>query len=256
MIYVCDDRISEVLGLDRNLLMEYRANMIVSPNIIPIFAIFQPDPDNPRHVIRLRLQTKESLKFLIANLDKVIFSDLVTTRTEPSGELKDAVKFLINLGETTYNYRLRIPPESLRGTPFEKCVNFLHNKMPWSSYWINIATIHSPGYRWHMDEIALESEKDRYEWIENATMNFCLRGHTTSYAEVENNQTKQVFNSSSFKDKLFIFDPKVNWHRIVVETGKRDIMEIRSYNVTVENLLYALGDVGLIMQASPDRNSR
>ena len=182
--------------------------------------------------------------------------DLVTTRTEPTGELKEAVKFLINLGETKYNYRLRIPPESIKGSPFEQCVNFLHHKMPWSSYWINIATIHPPGYRWHMDEIALESEKDRAEWIENVTFNYCLRGFETSYAEVENHETKKVYNSSKFRNNLFIFDPKVNYHRIVVESNKRDIMEIRSYNVTVENLLYAFKDSGSITQALPDRDSR
>jgi hypothetical protein len=256
MIYMCDDSITNALQIDRSLLMDYRAKMIQSPNIVPIFAIFRGPPENPNQTIRLRLQTKESLDFLVNNLDRVIFADLVTTRTEPSGELKEAVKFLINLGETTYNYRLRIPPESLKGTPFEPCVSFLHKKMPWSSYWINIATIHPPGYRWHLDEIALESEADRSEWIENVTFNFCLRGHTTSYAEVQNHETGKVYNSSKIRDKLFIFDPKVNWHRIVVESGKRDVMEIRSYNVTLDNLLYALKDSGTITKVEPDRDSR
>lgn len=256
MIYVCDDSITKTLGLDRAVLMEYRSKMIESPNIFPIFAIFKLDHTGPTDVKRLRIQTKEHLDFLIENLNKVIFVDFVTTRIEPTGELKEAVKFLINLGETKQNYRLRIPPESLRDSPFEKCVNFLHSKMPWASYWINIATIHPPGYRWHLDEIALEDESERSEWIENVTLNFPLRGHDTTYAEVENSQTKKIYSSASFRDKLFLFDPKENWHRIVVESGKRDVMEIRSYNVSLPNLLYVLKKCGPILEASSERNTR
>lgn len=247
MLYICDDKISSYLNLDRHKANSLNINILTNYFLVPSFVVLKRN----NAFIRKRL-TVDNFKFIKKYIKYVIFLDVMPTKDKSeTTELSDIIKNLIS--HSKINHRIRMSPKFLETTNLKTPCKRLETLLPNSNFWVNISRFYYPGYRWHTDQVNLENDFEQEHLVEDSTFNMCLGDYSNSYAEVESDG---VSNSSNFRDKIIFFNPKKYLHRIVVEKGFRDVMEFRSFNVTVDDLYNSLAPYGSIIQAPKVRNDR
>jgi hypothetical protein len=152
------------------------------------------------------------------------------------------------------DHRIRMSPEFLKTTVLNPTCEMLGSLLPKSDFWVNISRFRYPGYRWHTDQVNLESDSEQDDLVEDATINICLGDYLNSYAELE---TKDgIHSSTNHRDRIIFFDPKKLTHRIVVEKDYRDVMEFRSFNVTVDDIHKTFSVHGTVNEAPKVRDER
>jgi len=248
MLYICDQEIINNLKLERTNIDRLNQDILDNYYLQPSFAILKRNSV----YIRKRISV-ENLDFIKKYIKYLAFVDVLPNKVTGDYEgVSNEIKKLIS--ESAIDHRIRMSPEFLQTTVLRPTCEMLKSMLPNSEFWVNISRFRYPGYRWHTDQVNLEDDSEQDDLVEDATINICLGEYYNSYAELET--TAGIHSSTNHRDKVIFFDPKRLTHRIVVEKDYRDVMEFRSFNVTVDDIYKKFSTFGTVNEAPKVRDER
>lgn len=248
MLYICDQEITNNLKLERYTIDKLNQDILDNYYLQPSFVILKRNSV----YIRKRIST-ENFDFVEKYIKYLAFVDVMPTKDSGAYEnVSNEIKKLIT--DRKIDHRIRMSPEFLKTTVLSSTCEILGSLLPNSSFWVNISRFRYPGYRWHTDQVNLESDSEQNDLVEDATINICLGEYINSYAELETNDG--IHSSTNHRDNIIFFDPKKLTHRIVVEKNYRDVMEFRSFNVNVTDIYEKFSLLGTINGAPKVRDER